>query len=174
MSIGSGRSGMVLAQVLAGMVLIALLAPGGALGADRGTHSKPLLAAIGPEIRRGADAAFGCQLSNSAHPLDGGAYLQCLEGRQRINRQQMGPAADAFDAGLWYAARGRFRALTSVAPGAGSNANLDLAIARLREAEQASGVIDDAGVWRAVHPGAGDPSLSDRAPSGARRHPRGL
>lgn len=151
------------------LALVLLLASSPAHGATRRAPPKPAAPPPGPEIRRGADAAFGCQISNSERPMDTAAYLQCVQGQQRANRQQMGRGFEAFDTGLWYTARVRLRGLDAVVPSGLAKSNLDTASAGLAVAQQASGVTDG-DVWRALHP---MPGFERPADAGQPRHRRG-
>jgi hypothetical protein len=129
-----------------------LLAPGWACGAERDASPKPLPPALVSEIRRGADAALGCQFDRSAGPMDSAGFVQCVRGQQQTNRQHVAGGDEAFDAGLWYTARGRLRGLVAVAPNEPAKSRLDVASASLAVAEQASRMTDS-DLWRALHAG---------------------
>ena len=158
------------------LILTVLLVSGWAHGADLRRPVKPAPPTLLSEIRRGADAAFGCQIANSAHPLESEPLLQCLREQQRTNRQQMGRGYGAFESGLWFAGRGRLRGLVAVAPSARAASSLDVAVAGLREAELVLGVSDD-DVWRALHtsssgPRAVGPASTGRSPTARSRSRR--
>lgn len=69
--------------------------------------------------------------------------MRCLNKAQRDNRQRMGQGYEPFDAGLWYMARGSFGDLVAVSQSSLARAELDVAVAGLREAERSMGAGDD-------------------------------
>jgi hypothetical protein len=72
----------------------------------------PAQPTIRSEIRRGMDAARDCHRFNAVTEME--SYTDCIDAARRHNRQQMATGFEAFDVGLYRAARDEMRIVLDV------------------------------------------------------------
>jgi len=102
---------------------------------------------LGSEVHRGADAAEACARLDPVMNPQG--YAGCIDAAHEQNRQTMGSAYEAFDAGLYFVERRKFQILVGLAAKSTLlnrpllQSDFGLADAHYREARDRIGATDD-------------------------------
>lgn len=132
---------------LAALLLTAVAERGAAAGADMNAPLVQSAPTLGSEVHRGADAADACRRVDVVTDLQG--YEDCIDAAHDRNRQAMGTAYEAFDAGLYYKERRTLQILLGIEAknpimdGALLGAAFNLADARYQSARDRIGATDE-------------------------------
>lgn len=126
-----------------GLPMCAIAAPPSALDAP----IKPSTPTVGSEIKRGSDAVFQCGMIYVS-PLEVQAFARCVGDQELTNRNEMKSGYEAFNTGLYFAARKYAQISLNVLtdhgePAAGVDSIIERFDIGLRNSSQKFGLTDE-------------------------------